>query len=441
MLITYFRIHIILMFFITFSNSQSFDIYDSSIKLTDHNYNLTKDSSLTALYQYPKSVKLENKTNELLDPIIMLNSSESLQLSFDILNNDVRSYAYTFIHCDSNWEYSDMIQTDYLTGFYDNYIEHYEYSFNTLSEYVHYNFEFPNAHVNFKKSGNYVVLVYDSEQNIPIITKRFMIYEDILLVEMNIKKATLAKDQKDKQEINFFIGDYKKLNITNPHTDLKIIIQKNDEWKNIKTNPTPSFINNEKIEYEHQEALLFLGGNEYLDFDIKSLRYYGKNIQSIEKKNIQGSPIYYVLIQEDVEKTSKYYDFKYDLNGKYVLSVAEDREQSTEGEYALVKFVLKSKHIENSNIYIYGELTNWNIIEEAQMNYNQKDQHYYGFLYLKQGYYNYQYIVQDKKHLYVLGGNYQETRNEYSIYIYHTPVWSNYDRLVGIAKSTSNSLN
>ena len=63
MLITYFRIHIILMFFITFSNSQSFDIYDSSIKLTDHNYNLTKDSSLTALYQYPKSVKLENKTN------------------------------------------------------------------------------------------------------------------------------------------------------------------------------------------------------------------------------------------------------------------------------------------------------------------------------------------------------------------------------------------
>ena len=40
-----------------------------------------------------------------------------------------------------------------------------------------------------------------------------------------------------------------------------------------------------------------------------------------------------------------------------------------------------------------------------------------------------------------LDGNYQETRNQYSIYAYYAPNWSSYDRLIGVGKSTSNALN
>ena len=76
------------------------------------------------------------------------------------------------------------------------------------------------------------------------------------------------------------------------------------------------------------------------------------------------------------------------------------------------------------------------------MNYNAKNNNYYGFLYLKQGYYNYQYVSKDKDgEIEFLDGNYQETRNQYSIYTYYAPNWSSYDRLIGVGKSTSNALN
>jgi hypothetical protein len=353
------------------------------------------------------------------------------------------SYAYTFIHCTSEWTHSEIIQSEYLDGFFDNYITNYAYSFNTISEYCHYQFSFPNENVSFKKSGNYIVLVYDTEKNIPVLTKRFMVYEDVLNIRINVKKSTLAKDRDEKQEIDFYVNKKTDINIQDPHNDLKIIVQKNDDWNDVIKNPKPSFINNDILEYDYQEEISFFGGNEYRDFDIKSLRYYGKNVKSIEQQKIQGGEIHYVSLQTEKTYNEEEYRFKYDLNGKYIISVSENRNKNTESDYALVKFTLSSNKLQNQNIYIYGELTNWDILPEAKMNYNKKDGQYYGFLYLKQGYYNYQYLIEEgpDKNITFIDGDYQETRNQYSVYIYHAPIWSDYERLVGVGKNSSNALN
>ena len=50
-------------------------------------------------------------------------------------------------------------------------------------------------------------------------------------------------------------------------------------------------------------------------------------------------------------------------------------------------------------------------------------------------------MVKNNKKTYSIDSDYHETRNQYSIYVYHTPLWKNYDRLIGVSKSTSNSLN
>jgi len=422
--------------------SQSFDIYNEYIVLKDHNYNINGLETST-FQSSAKSVKIENTANELLDPIIQLNSSETLKLSFDILENESNSYAYTFIHCNHNWEYSNIIQSDYLEGFFDHYVNDYEYSFNTLSNYVHYECRFPNKEVQFKKSGNYIILIYDTNQNIPIITKRFMIYENLLDITINVKIPTLVKDRTNKQEVNFQIKNHLQLNVTDPYNELKIIIQQNDDWNHTISNLKPSFINNNSLVYDHQGDILFFGGNEYRDFDIKSLRYLGKNIKKSEPQSIQGGSINYIELMEENTNHSENYEFKYDLNGKYILAVSESKNKNTEGDYALVKFTLLSDKNQNEDIYIYGELTNWNILNEAKMQYNDQEKYYYGFLYLKQGYYNYQYVTNTKqiKNSNSIEGEYYETRNQYSIYTYYTPTWSDYDRLIGIAKSTSNSLN
>ena len=443
MFIKHYNIYIIIIILSQILNGQSFDIYDDSIQLKDMSYNMHQNKYSDSFSSYAKSVKIKNTTNELLDPIIKLQSSEKLKLSFDILNSENTTYAYTFIHCNANWEQSNINQSDYLNGFVDNYINDYQYSFNTLTPYVHYECVFPNENISFKKSGNYIIIIYDAEKNIPIITKRFMVYEEILDINMTIKKATLARDIANKQEIDFHITGHKKLNIIDPHSELKIIIQKNDDWNDIISNCKPSFINNNNIEYDYQGEISFLGGNEYRDFDIKSLRYYGKNIQSINKKNIQGINIYNAQLFQDKIEYSEEYEFKYDLNGKYVLSVAENREADIEGDYVLVKFILDIEKSENKDIYIYGELTNWDVLKESKMIYNEITKNYYGSLFLKQGYYNYQYILAhpNKNNITRIEGEYHETRNKYSIYTYYTPPWRDYDRLVGVAKSASNALN
>ena len=94
---------------------------------------------------------------------------------------------YTFIHCDSNWGKSEMIYSEYLNGFYENYIEEYYYSFNTIQQYIHYELTFPNENINFLKSGNYIIIIYDEYMN-PILTKRFIVYEDILRIKSNVKR-------------------------------------------------------------------------------------------------------------------------------------------------------------------------------------------------------------------------------------------------------------
>ena len=83
-----------------------------------------------------KTVLIQNIENELLDPIINLNSNEQLLLSFDEIGTNLSNYKYSFIHCNSKWEKSDLIESDYLDGFYENYIEEYFFSFNTTVELI-----------------------------------------------------------------------------------------------------------------------------------------------------------------------------------------------------------------------------------------------------------------------------------------------------------------
>ena len=96
----------------------------------------------------------------------------------------------------------------------------------------------------------------------------------------------------------------------------------------------------------------------------------------------------------------------------------------------------------DDDIYLFGELTNWDIIEEAKLNYDYDSKSYVGRLLLKQGYYNYKYVSLNNNNLIEnIDNNFHETRNQYSIYVYYKPIWQDYESLIGVAKNNSNSLN
>ena len=79
---------------------------------------------------------IRNVENHLLDPIIKLHSNDVLKLSFDELGNNATNYIYSFIHCDSEWKKSDLLPTEYIEGFTENYIENFSFSFNVSNGLV-----------------------------------------------------------------------------------------------------------------------------------------------------------------------------------------------------------------------------------------------------------------------------------------------------------------
>jgi len=392
-----------------------------------------------------KTVLMRNIENNLLDPIIKLNSNDKVRLSFDELGNNISNYVYRFIHCDSEWKKSDLLPTEYIEGFNENYIENFSFSFNTIIDYVHYECTFPNENINFLLSGNYILIVQNEETEEVILKRKIIVYESVVQIKANVKRATFIQDISSKQEIDFEVF-YSNIDVKNPLDEIKIVIQQNDNWRSVKQNIQPTFITSNKLEYNYDQEINFRGGNEFRDFDISSLRFFSQNIDTIYKKKIKDyeNSLYLVELKQDKSKQHKQYFEKYDLNGKRLIQKDNSYSPENECEYVLVKFQISNKNLhKDEKIYIFGALSNWNTNSEFLLKYNPQTKNFETQILLKQGYYNYQYVTKKENKIStdLIEGDYYETNNEYTIYVYYKSPWERYERLVGVEKITSNSLN
>ena len=85
-------------------------------------------------------------------PVVPLRSEKPLVLVFDDLAFDPELYRAKLIHCDADWQKSQLKDNDFSPTFNEFNIQDYEYSVNTRIPYIHYRFEVPRV----TKSGNYV---------------------------------------------------------------------------------------------------------------------------------------------------------------------------------------------------------------------------------------------------------------------------------------------
>ncbi|MDP6909384.1 MAG: DUF5103 domain-containing protein, partial [Flavobacteriales bacterium] len=163
-----------------------------------------------------RTVQFHIRNVPLSMPVIGLQKGEQLQLSFDDLDAEYRDYTYTVIHCNRNWEPSDIPPTEFIDGFMEENIMNYDFSFNTVQNFVHYSFTFPNPNFNLKISGNYILLVYkDFDREKPIITRRFRVYEQLVDIKAEVRMSMVISKRKTHQQVNLMI-DYPDYDIRNP---------------------------------------------------------------------------------------------------------------------------------------------------------------------------------------------------------------------------------
>jgi hypothetical protein len=381
-----------------------------------------------------RTIQLYRENWEFAIPLITLGTDEKLTLTFDDLDGSLKNYKYTLIHCSASWKPTDLSQAEYLAGLTEDNINEYEYSFNTLQAYTHYTLVFPGDNVRPLLSGNYILKVFlDDNDKTLIFTRRFMVVEPKVSVNMQVKRSTSIDYHDYKQAVDFSINtnDYR---IDNPYVDMKVILMQNGRWDNAKYDIKPRFVKGNIYDFNYDEENDFSGGNEFRHFDIKSLHWNSDRIA----KFYSDSAGEHVKLMDDIRVTFKNYYSEKDIDGRYLIK-SEDHvtNSDVEAEYVWVHFFLRyDAPVIDGSIYVFGALSDWQFLKECQMKYNYDRRGYECALYLKQGYYNFQYVflengktVGDES---FIEGMHYETENEYTVLVYNREKATMYDRLIAV---------
>lgn len=362
----------------------------------------------------------------------------TLEFSFDELSHDIKQYTYTVVHCTKNWVPSDISSYEYLGGFTTTDITDYERSINTQQEYTHYSFTFPNADMQIKASGNYMIVVYQDgvdQENI-VAEFCFQVVEPLVDVEVDVRSNTS----------NEFNGRYQQLDI-DVHTDrlgvkdpkdVVVLVQQNGRMDNQVYVQKPTFVEPNRLRYVNVNNLIFEGGNEFRRFDAYSTYYAGYNVNRVVYK--QGE--YHALLEVDevrgtmakgASKEGLSYLTDVDANGQFVINCEKTDYPDTDAEYMWVHFSLSVSQPIVSPVFVGGDLFGNTYTPKNMMQYDADNKCYYLYAYLKQGGYNYMYYTLDQKKMSMLPmeGSHWQTMNEYAVDVYYRPFGGRYDRLVG----------
>lgn len=364
-------------------------------------------------------------------PIINLN--ERIYLEFDVLNNLEEDFYYVIEHFDYNWTPSRLMKSEYLDGMDNLRIFNYENSFNTYQIYSHYRLQIPNPQTRLKVSGNYLIKIFDENDDL-VFSRKFMIMEQQVGVGVQIKRSRNVALINEAQTVDFSIKS-NNLNLNNPTETVKTVIVQNNNLKTAIYDLKPQYTLGNELVYRYNDNSLFWGGNEYLFFENKDVRMANLGIQYIDLQDLYHSYLY-----TDIDRSSRKYTYNPDINGGFKITVLDRQDPSIEADYTYVHFSLLAEEFLNQSVYVYGGFNNFSISDDNKMIFNVEKGIYELSMLLKQGFYNYKYVVVDDDNTLFEGavsGNFDETENNYKVIVYYRDLGARYDKIIGLGEANS----
>ncbi len=389
------------------------------------------------------SIRVHPDNAPLAMPVISLNELKPLQISFDDFNAKYQDYYYSVELMNADWTSVQLSSFDYLQGFNQNKIVNYSISSIATQRYYHYSFTFPNVNCRPKQSGNYIIKVYkNGNTNDVIFTNRFYVVEDQVNISASVQSPFDGNISRTHQQIKAIL-DVKKIPYLQPD-QLKLQVIQNYNYNDAQTIDAPTFMRDNKLEYNREGQFVFSAGKEARWLDIRSLRLVSDRVYKFEV--IDGQTITY--LKPDISRAGMaYYTFN-DLNGNYIISNTESLESDFQNDYTKVVFTYMPTQklpFVGQNLYLQGALTNNIINNQGLMEFNAKLGLYQKTILLKQGYYSYNYVLRDMSSangntndvLVAMDdyneteGNHWETENNYSLILYYRAPGARHDQIIG----------
>lgn len=387
--------------------------------------------------EYIRTIEFKGSSLQSTLPIIEL--GQKLQLSFDDIIGNEADYFYTIEHFNFDWTPSDLSKGEYLDGFDDVRIETYENSFNTLQLYSNYKLNIPNRETRaIKKSGNYLLRIFNDDGEI-VFSRKFMVLERLLSVEVEIKRSRKIKNIDQQQVVQFKINAPSLL-LINPKQNVKTLVLQNNNLKTAITNLKPQYTIGSELIYRYDQEAAFWGGNEFLFFDNKDIRSATNGVRSVALNEMYENFLY-----TNIDRSVRPYTYNPDINGDFrVRNLYASQNQNIEADYVLMHFNLQHYgSLGDKEIHIYGNFNNWTIDQTTYMAYNEKTDTYQNARLFKQGFYNYKYVMVNRDGSVEQGpisGNFWQTENQYTVLVYYRAPGSRFDRLLGKGAANSSKI-
>ncbi len=386
----------------------------------------------------PYNIKTISFVQNAQNTIPIFKLGDSFQLQFDDLYGNEANYYYKFVHCDYDWKPSQLSINEYLRGFDEIRIQDYVNSFNTLQLYSHYRIQFPNKNTSLLVSGNYMIKILNEEREV-VFSRKFILYEDLVSVPLQVKVARNVKDVNAKHNLDFAIKST-DIVFQSPIKNVKVLLLQNGKFSNAITDVKPMYTIGNDLIYKYDTETQFWAGNEYLFFENKDIRGANNSIGRIES----GGGTYNAYLYTNNARGKNPYTFFPDANGNFIVKNINAENNEIEADYAWIFFSLSApSYYGKDDIYVSGMFNNFALIPEYKMDYNETKGIYEKAIMIKQGFTNYEYVIADKNGKVdaenALDGNYFQTESNYSVIVYYRENNQRYDRVIG--KGSASSIN
>lgn len=371
-------------------------------------------------------------------PIFTL--GDFFQLEFDDLYGNEANYYYEIVHCNYDWKTSDLSKSEYMIGFDNQRIQDYTNSYTTLQLYSHYKLAFPNKFTQgFLVTGNYLLKVLNEDREV-VFTRKFILFQSLVNVPVQIKRSRNLSDINNKQNLDFSITSNTIL-FQSPLKNVKVMLMQNGQFQTAIKNIKPMYTVGNDLIYKYNTETQFCGGNEFLYFENKNIRAATNNVLRIDGSKGTYSTFLYT---NSPRKNSPYTYFP-DINGNFQVNNINSQKSEIEADYSWVYFTLSAPaYYDNKDIYINGMFNNYALTPENKMDFNKEKGMFEKAIMIKQGFVNYQYVIADSKGQIdaenALDGNFYQTENNYILMVYYRENGSRYDKVIGQGIATSTDI-
>lgn len=364
-------------------------------------------------------------------PVITLGTDDRVVVSFDEMGDDFSQLQYSLLHCNADWQPSRLLESEYLEGFNVADIDDYAFSANTFLHYVNYRIELPNEQMQPLLSGNYLLRVYDRDNpEQTLLQARFAVSEGVVALSGNASGRTDKGFNTHWQQLELTVNS-PTFTIGNPFQDLAVTVSQNRDPATRRTLTRPLRVEGDRVVFAHMPELIFDAGNEFRRFETIRTNYPGMHVDSMR----YTAPGYTAYLMADTPRA--WHDYVYDQTqqGRYMVREYLSTDSDLGADYVDVRFTLDTSEVPGAAIYVDGDLTLHRLSDSNRMRWDPALNAYTLELPLKQGSYNYRYIVVPPGATAPtpspIEGDKFETRNEYDIYVFYRPPGARADRLLG----------